>query len=74
LQRRYAKNKWRLAFFTLLLSLIILGPLWLGLNVLRAHYYPLHWDDHEIAVWSNICYVQYGIEQIAQVLGIVMAL
>jgi hypothetical protein len=74
MHRRYAENKWRLAFFTLLLSLIVLGPLWLGLNVLRAHYYPLYWDDQEIAVWSNICKLQDRTELFAKVLGIAVAL
>jgi hypothetical protein len=74
MQRRYAENKWRLTFFTLLLSLIVLGPLWLGLNVLRAHYYPLYWDDQEVAVYSNICDLQDRIVLLAKVLGIAVAL
>jgi len=50
--------------------LVALGPLWFGLNGMRAHYYPLHWNDNEISVWSNICSLQYRIEQLAKVLGI----
>ena len=74
MQRRYAENKWQLTFLTLLMSLIVLGPLWLGLNVLRAHYYPLYWDDQEIAVWSNICNLQERVKQLAEVLGIAVVL
>jgi hypothetical protein len=74
MQRRYAENKWRLAFFTLLLCVLVLGPVWLGLNVLRAHYYPLYWDDQEVAVWSNICDLQDRVKQLAEVLGIAVAL
>jgi hypothetical protein len=73
-QRKYAKSKLRLAFFTLMLTLVALGPVWLGLNVMRAHYYPLNWDDHEVAVWSNICSIQYRVEQLARVLGIAVTL
>ncbi len=69
-QRKYARGRLRLAFFTLMLTLVALGPVWLGLNVMRAHYYPLNWDDHDVAIWSDICAVQYRVEQLAQVLGI----
>jgi hypothetical protein len=74
MQRKFAKDKLRLAFFTLMLTLVALGPVWLGLNVMRAHYYPLNWGDHDVAVWSNICTMQYRVEQIAQVLGIAVIL
>lgn len=74
MQRRYTTSKWRLVFFTLLLSLVALGPLWFGMNGMRAHYYPLNWDDHEVAVWSNICSLQYRIVQFAEVLSIVVVL
>lgn len=57
MQRKYANSKWRLAFFTLLLSLVALGPVWLGLNVMRAHFYPLNWVTDE-ALYANICYLQ----------------
>jgi hypothetical protein len=42
IQRRYVRSKWRIAFFTLLLSLFVLGPIWLGLNVVRFYAYPEH--------------------------------
>lgn len=74
MQRKYVENNWRLVFFTLLLSLVALGPLWFGLNGMRAHYYPLNWDDHEVAVWSNICLLQDRIVQLAEVLSVVVAL
>jgi hypothetical protein len=57
-----------------LLCVLVLGPVWLGLNVLRAHYYPLYWDDQEVAVWSNICDLQDRVKQLAEVLGIAVAL
>jgi hypothetical protein len=73
MQRRYAESKWRLAFFTLLLILLALGPIWLGLNVMRAHFYPLNWVTDE-ALWSNICNLQYRVEQLAEMLGIAFVL
>jgi hypothetical protein len=74
IQRRYVQNRWRLAFFTVFVSFVILGPVWLGLNVLRAHCYPLNWSNHEVTVYSNICELQYRIEQFAKVLGIIIAI
>jgi hypothetical protein len=73
MQRKYAKSKWRLAFFTLLLSLIALGPLWLGLNVIRAYSYPENWKT-DVALYENICYLQDIVEQLAKVLGIAVVL
>jgi len=73
LQRKYAESKWQLAFFTLLLTLVALGPVWLGLNVMRAHFYPLNWVTDE-ALWANICNLQYRVMQLAEVLGIAVLL
>jgi hypothetical protein len=73
MQRRYAQSRWRLAFWTLFLCFVVLGPVWLGLNVLRAHFYPRNWATDE-ALWGNICELQYRIEQLAKVLGIAVAL
>jgi len=40
---------------------------------MRVHSYPLNWVTDE-ALWSNICNLQYRIEQLAEVLGIAVAL
>ncbi len=74
MQRKYAKSKWRLAFFTILLSLLALGPVWLGLNVLRANFYPLNWTTDEVLLYTNICDLQDRVIQLAEVLGIAVAL
>lgn len=73
IQRRYAQRKWRLVYWTLFLSLLSLGPLWLGLNVIRAYSYPENWKT-DIALYENICYVQDIVEQLAKVLGIAVVL
>jgi len=73
MQRRYAQRKWRLVFWTLFLSLVALGPLWLGLNVIRAYSYPENWKT-DIALYENICYLQDIVEQLAKVLGIAVFL
>jgi len=73
MQRRYVQRKWRLVFWTLFLSLVALGPLWLGLNVIRAYSYPENWKT-DVALYENICYVQDIVEQLAKVLGIVVVL
>jgi hypothetical protein len=74
MQRKYAESKWQLAFFTLLLTLVALGPVWLGLNVMRAHFYPLNWTTDEILLYTNICDLQDRVIQLAEVLGIAVAL
>jgi hypothetical protein len=72
MQRRYTQSRWRLGFWTLLLSLVVLGPIWLGVNVLRFYAYPSNWNRWEL--WQNVCYLQYRVEQLAQVLGIAVVL
>ena len=74
MQRKYAESKWQLAFFTLLLTLVALGPVWLGLNVMRAHFYPLNWTTDEILLYTNICDLQDRVIQLTEVLGIAVAL
>jgi hypothetical protein len=73
LQRKYAESKWQFAFFTLLLTLVALGPVWLGLNVMRAHFYPINWITDQ-ALYGNICDLQDRVTQLAEVLGIAVAL
>jgi hypothetical protein len=72
MQRRYSQSKWRLAFLTLLLILFTLGPIWLGLNVLRYYAHPMNWNRWES--WQNVCNLQYRVEQLAQALGIAVTL
>jgi hypothetical protein len=80
MQRRYVKNKWRLAFFTLVLSLIALGPLWLGLNVIRFYSYDLGADyQRNSTLWYHNLYwytveLQDTIILLAKVLGIAVVL
>jgi hypothetical protein len=62
MQRRYANSKWRLAFFRLLLSLVALGPVWLGLNVMRSYSYNLAADyERYSTVWYHNLY-WYAVE------------
>ncbi len=73
MQRKYAKSKWRLAFMTLLLSLIMLGPIWFGLNVIRAYTYPSNWK-HDVDLYLYICDMQDKVWQVAQILGMAVVL
>jgi hypothetical protein len=72
IQRKHTKSQWRLAFWTLLLSLVALGPVWLGLNVIRYYAHPMNWNKWEL--WQAICLWQYRIELTAQVLAVVVLL
>jgi hypothetical protein len=72
MQRRYAQDRWRLAFLTLVLCLIALGPVWLGLNVVRYYAHPMNWNNWEL--WQKTCILQYRVEQLAEVLGVAVAL
>jgi len=67
MQHRCARTRWRLAFITLLLSLLALGPVWLGLNVLRYYAHPMNWNKWEM--FQRICDLQFRVEQLAQVVG-----
>ncbi len=73
MQRGNLQSRWRLAFWTLFLSLVALGPLWLGLNVIRAYSYPENWKT-DVALYENICYLQDIVEQLAKILGIAVTL
>jgi hypothetical protein len=73
MQRKYAKSKWRLVFLTLLLSLIMLGPIWLGMNVIRADSYPSNWKN-DVDRYFYICNMQDRVVQLAEVLGIAVVL
>jgi hypothetical protein len=80
MQRKYAESKWRLAFFTLLLTLVVLGPVWLGLNAMRFYSYN-HAADYErySTVWYHNLY-WYAVEWqdtivlLAKILGIAVLL
>lgn len=72
LQRKHTTNRWRLGFFTLLLSLVALGPVWLELNVFRYYAHPMNWNKWEL--WQAICEWQYRVEQLAQILVVGVAL
>jgi hypothetical protein len=76
LQRRYSQSRWRLAFWTLLLSLVVLGPIWLGLNVIRFYSYDLGADyQRNSTLWYHNLY-WYVVESqdiivlLAKILGI----
>jgi len=80
MQRRYAQSKWRLGFFTLLLSLPMLGCVWLGLNVIRSYSYDFAVDyNRNLGNWRQNLY-GYAVESqdmivlFAKVLGIALAL
>ena len=80
MQRRYAQSRWRLAFWTLFLSLVALGPLWLGLNVVRFYSYDVAVDyQRNSALWYHNLYWyvvewQGRIVLLAKVLVIVVVL
>jgi hypothetical protein len=74
MQRRCTQSRWRLAFWTLLLSLVVLGPLWLGFNVIRFYSYDLQWKS---TLWYHKVYwyvveLQDAIILLAEILGIVI--
>jgi len=70
-QRRYARNRERLALLTLALSLPALASLWLGLNVLRFYSYAPESAAH---VYSAVVGLQKIIGICAYVVGMVVAL
>jgi len=80
MQRKYARSRWRLAFLTLLLSLLFIGPLWLGLNVIRGESYDLAADyERNVHLWYHNLYwyvveLQDLLVQLAIVLGAALAL
>jgi hypothetical protein len=76
MNRRYTQSKWRLAFWTLFLSLVAFGPIWLGLNVIRFYSYDSQWIS---TLWYHNLYgcvveLQDAIILLAEVLGIAVAL
>lgn len=72
-QREYSRNFWELGFWTLALAVPLLGVVWLGLNVIRSHLYPLHWTDIEIRRWSQICWLQDWDEKAVLAVAVVAA-
>ena len=75
-QRRYAQSRWQLAFWTLFLSLVALGPLWLGLNVIRFYSYDSQWLS---TLWYHNLYgcvveLQDVVILSAKMLGILIVL
>jgi uncharacterized membrane protein len=54
MQRTNVKNSWRLAFWTLLLMLFVLGFLWLGLNSIRGSTYPNDPNADNWAYWFAV--------------------
>jgi hypothetical protein len=79
-QRRYAENKWRHYFWTLFISLVALGPIWLGLNVVRFYSYDVDVDyQRNSTLWYHNLYwyvveLQDTIILLAEILGILVFL
>jgi len=70
-QRKYTQSKWRLAFFTILLSLLALGPLWLGLNVVRSYSYA---GEQPYTLYGAFVHLQDAVVRLAKVLCAVVLL
>lgn len=79
-QRMKAKGGWQLGFFTLLLSLLALGSIRIGLNVIRADSYDLAADYQAHAnlwyhnLYWNVVDMQGAIVLLAKVLGAAVVL
>ena len=54
MQRRIVKNNWKLAFWTMLLTFLALGFLWLGLNSIRGSTYPDDPHASNLAYWFAV--------------------
>ena len=70
-QRRYARNRERLALLTLALSLPALASIWLGLNVLRFYSYA---PDSAAHVYSAVVTLQRIVGICAYAVGMVVVL
>jgi len=68
-QRRYVRNRERLAFLTLALSLPALASIWLGLNVLRFYSYP---GDAPSQTYSTVVTLQETIQDVACAVAMVV--
>jgi hypothetical protein len=54
MQRKNVGSRWRLAFWTMLLTLFALGFLWLGLNSIRGSTYPDDPNAANLAYWFAV--------------------
>jgi hypothetical protein len=72
-QRRHSRSAWELLAWTTVLSVPLLGAVWLGLNVIRSYVYPLYWRDEEIARWALVCRIQHWVEFAGLSMAIVAA-
>ena len=73
-QKRYSRSRSEIGFWTCLLTVPLLGAIWLGLNVARSHWYPIHWTENEVMRWNRICQAQYGIERTALLMAMAAVL
>ena len=69
MQRRYARNRERLVFLTLALSLPALASIWLGLNVLRFYSYN---GDSPTETYSTVIRLQEAIQNVALAVALVV--
>jgi hypothetical protein len=72
MQRRDVNSTWRLTFWTMLLTLLALGFLWLGLNTSRGNTYPADFSADNWWFW-HVCEWQDWIFSGAKVLAAVLA-
>jgi hypothetical protein len=68
-QRKYTKDRERLALITLALSLPALASVWLGLNVVRFYSYP---QESKSYTYSAVIRLQTIVEVCAYALGMVV--
>ena len=71
MQRRFAQSVWRRAFWTVLLSLIALGPFWLGLNVIRYYSYA---GEEQYTLYEAVVYLQDAVVLLAKAVCLVVLL
>jgi hypothetical protein len=70
-QRRFTQSKWRIAFFAILLGLLALGPLWLGLNVIRFYSYA---GEQQYTLYGAVVHSQDAVVWLAKALCAAVAL
>jgi hypothetical protein len=70
MQRKYCQGRADLVFWTLWIAIPICGATWLGLNTLRASWYPLYWSDEEALRYERVCMIQDWTVWSAKVLAV----
>lgn len=72
-QRKYSRSSWELGFWTSILTLPLLGVLWLGLNSFRGYLYPSDFTDSEVSRYYLVCQLQDWDKRLAVAMAVVAA-